>query len=62
MIEHHPAVDRRRHNCIDQSMIDIGHGQAKVADLARLVTQRLGLVDAAQELGDDQRDTKSYRA
>jgi hypothetical protein len=26
------------------------------------MTQRLGLVDAAQELGDEQRDAKSYRA
>jgi hypothetical protein len=43
-------------------VINLGHGQAKVADLARLVTQRLGLVDAAQELGDDQCDAKSYRA
>jgi hypothetical protein len=36
--------------------------KAKVTDLARLVTHRLGLVDAAQELGEDQRDAKTDRA
>jgi hypothetical protein len=62
MIDHRPAVDGRRRGSVDQSMINLGHGQAKVTDLARLVTHRLGLVDAAQELGEDQRDAKTDRA
>jgi hypothetical protein len=43
-------------------MIEVGHGQAKVASLTRLVTRCLGLVDAAQKLGEHQRDAKTDRA
>ena len=52
-------MDRRRRDGVDQSVINLGHGQAKVADLARLVSQRLGLVDGAEELGERQCDAKA---
>jgi hypothetical protein len=61
IIDHRPAGDLQRDG-VDQAMIEVGHRQAKIAGLARLVTRCLGLVDAAQKLGEDQRDAKTDRA
>jgi hypothetical protein len=62
MTDRRPAVDRRRRGDVDQGMIDFGQAQAKVADLAQLVPQRLGLVHSPKELGERQRGGKTDRA
>ena len=59
MTDRRPAVDWRRRGDVDQGMIDFGHAQAKVADLVRLVPQRLGLVHNPKELGKRQRGNKT---
>jgi uncharacterized Fe-S cluster protein YjdI len=59
VIERWPAVHGRWRGDIDQGVIDVGQRQAKVADLTRLVSQRFGLVNGAEELGERQRGAKT---
>jgi hypothetical protein len=54
MVDDRVVLDRGRGSDVDQSMADIGKGEAKVAGLGRLVLNRLGFVIGPKELGERQ--------
>jgi hypothetical protein len=61
MMNDRDVLDRNRGRDVDLSMADIGEGEAKLADLARIVGYRLGFVIRPKQLRDRQRNYEKSR-
>ena len=60
-VDDRDVLNRDRGSDVDQSIADVGEGEAKVADLGRVVRHRLGFVICPKQLGERQRNCEKSR-